>query len=68
MTDREKVTIIVAWINLIDDKEANNSMIDNILQQKTESQLAWMKDHMLKTYTTDQMIQAAEKFSGTHVY
>lgn len=68
MTDREKVTIVVAWFNLVEDKLATTESVDILIRQKTEAQLEWMRDHMLKTYTNDQMIQAAEKFSGTKVY
>lgn len=68
MTDREKVTIVVAWFNLVEDKLATTESVDQLIRQKTVAQLEWMRDHMLKTYTNDQMILAAEKFSGTKVY
>ena len=68
MTHRERVTIAVAYFNLSEKRKAFTELVDKYLATKTDKQLEEVKELLLKNYTTEQMIEAAEKFGETPIY
>lgn len=63
MDDKRKVTIAIAWLNLVEDTQANDDIVTNFLKTKSIKDLEQCAEYLLQNYTTEQMIAAAEKYS-----
>lgn len=68
MTELRKVTIAVAYINLVLNQEANNDLVHKFLKGKKKFELEKISQYLKENFTNDQMIEAAEKFSKEPVY
>lgn len=68
MNERRKVTIAVAYINLVLKKEANNELVAKFLKSKNDVALERISEYLKQNYSTEEMIAVAEKYSGEPVY
>lgn len=60
---QRKVTIAVAWFNLVAKQKTNAQQIDAFLKNKTEQELNNIANYLKANFTTEEMLQTAELFS-----
>lgn len=62
MDNDRKVTIAVAWFNLVGKQKANDKTINGFIKTKTDEELQIIADNLIKNYTTEEMVAAATAF------